>query len=356
MTSVQQVCQELLPDLDEDIFDYIVGALEEFQSEAVGAADPDETEAMISGFLESAEYVSEPEEAAAKAQELVARVSAVAASGSGSSDVPQKLSEETKKLMIRVDEHQSSGAAAAAATRVNKNTLIENEPVSDKDQKLAKKRDDKASKKQEKAQKYGKQTPAQQAEQQALQVEAELAAARIAAVQARTKLGAYKGALDAKSFTLPNPGGGQPLLEDAACRLVWGRRYGLIGRNGTGKSTMLRAFAARRVGEVPPNVTVHYVSQEVNLTDEQRLKTPIQIVVDADVERSLLLEELEDLNQQASAGELNAKGSERHGAVLARLEEIGADSAARRAESLLDNLGFSKELQQRPLSQLSGGW
>jgi len=352
MTSVQQVCQELLPDLDEDIFDYIVGALEEFQSEAVGAADPDETEAMISGFLESAEYVSEPEEAAAKAQELVARVSA-AASGSCSSDVPQKLSEETKKMMIRVDEHPSSGAAAA---RVNKNTLMENEPVSDKDQKLAKKRDDKASKKQEKAQKYGKQTPAQQAEQQALQVDAELAAARIAAVQARTKLGAYKGALDAKSFTLPNPGGGQPLLEDAACRLVWGRRYGLIGRNGTGKSTMLRAFAARRVGEVPPNVTVHYVSQEVNLTDEQRLKTPIQIVVDADVERSLLLEELEDLNQQASAGELNAKGSERHGAVLARLEEIGVDSAARRAESLLDNLGFTKELQQRPLSQLSGGW
>ena len=119
---------------------------------------------------------------------------------------------------------------------------------------------------------------------------------------------------------------------------------------------MLRAFAARRVGEVPENVTVHYVSQEVNLTAEQRLKTPVQIVVDADLERSLLLDEMTSLDEQAAAGELDAKGSQQHGDVLARLEEINADSASRRAESLLDNLGFTKELQQRPLSQLSGGW
>ena len=66
--------------------------------------------------------------------------------------------------------------------------------------------------------------------------------------------------LDAASFTLPNPGGWQPLLEDTACRLVWGKRYSLIRRNGMGKSTMLQAFAAPRVGNVPPNVSVHYVS------------------------------------------------------------------------------------------------
>ncbi len=49
-----------------------------------------------------------------------------------------------------------------------------------------------------------------------------------------------------------------------------------------GKSTMLKAFAARRVGDVPAQVSVHYVSQEVNLTDEQRGKTPVMCVVDAD--------------------------------------------------------------------------
>lgn len=118
----------------------------------------------------------------------------------------------------------------------------------------------------------------------------------------------------------------------------------------------MRAFAARRVGEVPENVTVHYVSQEVNLTAEQRLKTPVEIVVDADLERRLLLDELSSLDKLAAAGDLDATGSKRHGEVMARLEEIEADSAPRRAETLLDNLGFSKELQQRSLSQLSGGW
>ncbi len=110
------------------------------------------------------------------------------------------------------------------------------------------------------------------------------------------------------------------------------------------------------MGEIPENVTVHYVSQEVNLTASQRLKTPVEIVVDADLERTLLLDELATLDQLASAGELDTKGSKRHGEVLGRLDEIGADSAPRRAEALLETLGFSKEFLKRPLSQLSGGW
>ena len=93
--------------------------------------------------------------------------------------------------------------------------------------------------------------------------EAELQAAREASAKSRTELGAYKGALEAASFTLPNPGGGANLLEDAACTLVRGRCYGLIGRNGKGKSTMLRALAARRVGAVPPNVVVRACTMQI---------------------------------------------------------------------------------------------
>jgi ATP-binding cassette subfamily F protein 3 len=201
-----------------------------------------------------------------------------------------------------------------------------------------------------------KPSEAEQAAAQAFEIDSELHEARLAAVKARTKLGAYKGALDATSFTLPNPGGGIPLLEDAACTLVWGRKYGLIGRNGMGKSTMLRAFAARRVGDVPENVTVHYVSQEVNLTPAQSLKTPVECVIEADIERTLLLEELKAIDAEAAAGTLDEKGSKRHGEVLSRLDEIGSDSAERRATALLENLGFSLELRSRPLAQLSGGW
>ena len=342
--SVKDVCSELLEDLDEDIFEYIVGALEDYRCGGPDQADADETASMVSSFLESAGYAEDEGAAMVKANELMRRLGAPPPAGGGSSPAcsgPQKLSEDVKRMTLTLS---SSLVAEKTATASGKNTLME-------DQQSAK-----IAKKSSRPKKDLSTLAYERAEGQALELEAELHAARVASIQARTKLGSYKGALDAPSFTLPNPGGGQPLLEDSACRLVWGRRYGLIGRNGTGKSTLLRALAARRVGEIPANVTVHYVSQEVNLTQAQREKTPVQCVVDADLERTMLLDESRDLARRADAGELDAMGSRRHADVMSRLGEIDADSADRRARALLDNLGFGPELQNRPLARQSGGW
>lgn len=209
--SVRDVCTELLPDLDEDIFEYIVGALEEFQSDA--DADPEETATMVSSFLESAGYVEDEDEALAKAKQLIEKIGG--GGDAAASDEPQKLSDDVKKMTLSLQDTATSTSEPTVAT--NKNTLIEDHQTI------------KTSKK-NKAKKSNTHSAFEQAEQQALELEEELRAARISAVQARTKMGSYKGALDAPCFTLPNPGGGQPLLEDAACRMVWGRRYGLIGR------------------------------------------------------------------------------------------------------------------------------
>ena len=91
-------------------------------------------------------------------------------------------------------------------------------------------------------------------------------------------------------FQLPNPGGGADLLENASMILVPGHRYGLIGRNGKGKSTLLKFLASRRVGGLDPSTSVHYVSQEVSLTPAQEEAKPASLVVEADVERRLLME------------------------------------------------------------------
>lgn len=354
MRFVNEICQEVLAGLDGDILEYIVGALEEYSSSAGGSNDGDASEEetcdMITSFLESAGYVSNECEARAKAKDLIARLKdappSTASSYSSSGAPLHKLSEDIKKMNLSTS---LLTAAATSTLKNNKNTIIE-------DTASAKK----ANNKQPSSPKNKKESHSlralQQANEQSAELEAELQAARIASIQSRTQLGSYKGSLDASSFTLPNPGGGQPLIEDSACRLVWGHRYGLIGRNGMGKSTLLKALAARRVGDIPPNVTVHYVSQDVNLTSEQQLKTPVECVVDADLERTLLLEELHIVTKLADDGELDATGSARHEYLICRLEEINADSAHRRAKVLLDNLGFSIELQNRPLSQLSGGW
>ena len=345
--TVRDICTDLLSDLDEDIFEYIVGALEEADLDDDDSKE--ETATMVSSFLQSAGYLEEEDKALAKANEVIQNIK-----GGSDGDVvkkrndgePQKLSDETKRLTLSLDDVAVVEDDDNPRQRNTNNTLME-----DQQAKQSKKKSNTNTNS-----KSNKPSQHQLAEQQAKEVEEELFAARIAAVKSRTELGAYKGSLDATSFTLPNPGGGQPLLEDAACRFNWGRRYGLIGRNGMGKSTMLKAIASRRVGNIPKQVTVHYVSQEVNLTPSQASKTPVECVVGADLERTLLLEELTILNDKADQGDLDTKGSQRHGEVLERLEEIGADSADRRAISLLDNLGFSKELQSRPLTQLSGGW
>jgi ATPase subunit of ABC transporter with duplicated ATPase domains len=45
--------------------------------------------------------------------------------------------------------------------------------------------------------------------------------------------------------------------------LAFGRRYGLIGRNGTGKTTLLRAMAGHQIKGIPANCQILHVEQEV---------------------------------------------------------------------------------------------
>lgn len=188
------------------------------------------------------------------------------------------------------------------------------------------------------------------------ELEQEIEAAKLLAAKARSEQGAFNGVIEASDFTLPNPGGGAPLLEKASVTLVRGHRYGLIGRNGKGKSTLLKAMAARRVGNIPSNVTVHYVTQDVELSDVTREMTPVQCVLAADIERHILTNELDLLERAAAAEKLDSAGQQRHVQVIEQLQLIDADSAERRAVDLLKNLGFSDELRARPLKELSGGW
>lgn len=56
--------------------------------------------------------------------------------------------------------------------------------------------------------------------------------------------------------------GGHRILTDAAFTLAYGRRYGLVGQNGIGKSTLLRALSRREVA-IPNHISILHVEQEV---------------------------------------------------------------------------------------------
>jgi ATP-binding cassette subfamily F protein 3 len=158
------------------------------------------------------------------------------------------------------------------------------------------------------------------------------------------------GAGGSRDITLENlviSNGGEVLVEDGSLTLAHGRRYGLIGRNGTGKSTLLRAIANRGVAGLSAATQVLHVEQEVTGDDTSVLES----VLSADGERVALLAEEAKLLADASGA-----GSDRLSAVYARLLEIDAYTAEARAAAILAGLSFPPDAQQRPTKSFSGGW
>ncbi|KAL5535075.1 hypothetical protein ACEPAF_3168 [Sanghuangporus sanghuang] len=151
------------------------------------------------------------------------------------------------------------------------------------------------------------------------------------------------------------------ILSGASLTLAYGRRYGLIGRNGVGKSTLLRHIALREV-PVPSHITILFVEQEIVGDDT----SAIESVLKADVWRETLLKEEAALN--AKLVELEKEGDDRRfedarEEAAARLAEVHqsladmeAESGPARAATLLAGLGFSEADQQRPTKSFSGGW
>lgn len=163
--------------------------------------------------------------------------------------------------------------------------------------------------------------------------------------------------------------GGKRILTDTSLTLAYGRRYGLVGQNGIGKSTLLRALSRREVA-IPTYISILHVEQEITGDDT----SAIQAVLDADVWRKKLLKDQEKITQQLA--DLEAQRSQLAdtsrdattldkekdgldttlGDIQAKLGEMESDKAESRAASILAGLGFSPERQQFATKTFSGGW
>ncbi|TYG61347.1 hypothetical protein ES288_D07G140500v1 [Gossypium darwinii] len=150
---------------------------------------------------------------------------------------------------------------------------------------------------------------------------------------------------------------GKELLKNASVKISHGKRYGLVGPNGMGKSTLLKLLAWRKI-PVPKNIDVLLVEQEVVGDD----RTALQAVVSANEELFRLREEVAALqNSSASNGEdendLNGDDAgERLAELYEKLQILGSDAAEAQASKILAGLGFTKAMQGRPTRSFSGGW
>ncbi|MBS0563059.1 MAG: ABC-F family ATP-binding cassette domain-containing protein [Proteobacteria bacterium] len=139
---------------------------------------------------------------------------------------------------------------------------------------------------------------------------------------------------------------GRPLFEAASATIPTGHKVGLVGQNGTGKTTLFRLIRgelALEGGEIalPSRARIGGVAQEVPSSSTSLLDT----VLAADEERASLLAESH-----------HAADPHRIAEIQHRLADIDAWSAEGRASAILRGLGFDAEAQRRPCSDFSGGW
>ncbi|CAL4068505.1 unnamed protein product, partial [Meganyctiphanes norvegica] len=161
---------------------------------------------------------------------------------------------------------------------------------------------------------------------------------------------ALENAVDIKIENFSISAKGKALFVNAQLLIAAGRRYGLVGPNGHGKTTLLRHIQSRALN-IPPNIDVLYCEQEVVADD-----TPaIEAVLRADEKRTTLLKEKDQLE-----GDMKKKGKsvdmDRLQDVYDELKSIGADKAEPKARRILAGLGFTKEMQGRATNRFSGGW
>jgi len=140
--------------------------------------------------------------------------------------------------------------------------------------------------------------------------------------------------------------GAKTLLEGADLTLYAGERVGLIGANGSGKTSLFALLrnelhADKGDAELPAHWRIAEVAQETPALD----RPAVEYAIDGDVRLRQLEAELEAAHDGTRMAELHVA-----------LGDAGVYTVRSRAESLLLGLGFSQKEITQPVSKFSGGW
>eukprot|EP01100_Stratorugosa_tubuloviscum_P010309 TRINITY_DN43_c1_g2_i1.p1 TRINITY_DN43_c1_g2~~TRINITY_DN43_c1_g2_i1.p1 ORF type:complete len:599 (-),score=308.24 TRINITY_DN43_c1_g2_i1:32-1828(-) len=147
-----------------------------------------------------------------------------------------------------------------------------------------------------------------------------------------------------ENFTLTYHG--KQLISDTIIELNWGRTYGLIGFNGTGKSTFLEALATREIG-IPERFDIYLLKSEAEPSERTALRDVIDEAEKEVIRLEKLAETILDTEGPESLYLLD---------IYDRLTELDPQTFEKRAAEILFGLGFSPLRQNIKTKDLSGGW
>ncbi|MBS1974865.1 MAG: ABC-F family ATP-binding cassette domain-containing protein, partial [Bacteroidetes bacterium] len=153
--------------------------------------------------------------------------------------------------------------------------------------------------------------------------------------------------------------GARAILENATWHIQPNERIGLIGYNGTGKSTLLKLL----VGEYLPsegtversrNTTIGYLHQDLLSFDNNG--SILEVAMGA-FEKVLWLEkEIERLGQELEKNAEDGRLLHQYADALHEMDVLGGYNIHHQTEEVLQGLGFSNADLQRPFREFSGGW
>lgn len=139
---------------------------------------------------------------------------------------------------------------------------------------------------------------------------------------------------------------GKVLIQDSTLELNYGRRYGLLGENGCGKSTFLKAIAAREY-PIPENIDIYLLDEPAAPTEYSALE---YVVREAQAE----LKRLEDLVEKIIVED--GPESELLEPLYERIDSLDPDTFESRAAVILIGLGFNSQTILKKTKDMSGGW
>jgi ATPase subunit of ABC transporter with duplicated ATPase domains len=165
------------------------------------------------------------------------------------------------------------------------------------------------------------------------------------------------------TISLPSAGGvnnSNDIVRNTTIDIARGHRYGLMGRNGVGKSSLLRALYRSEIPGMPQGMRIVLVDQQVSGRDDA---SALQVLMEADADRVRLLKEQEDLEQKMDqhSEELSTEELteivERLSIVSEELDLRGtSEQLEEQALKILKGLQFTKDMIHGPTATLSGGW
>ncbi len=152
--------------------------------------------------------------------------------------------------------------------------------------------------------------------------------------------------------------GARTIFEDATWHIQPNERIGLIGYNGTGKSTILKVLTgqyqlSRGTVEKGRETTIGFLHQDLLSFDTN--DSILQVAMSA-FEKVLALEkEIEELGKQLEITPTDELGN-KYAELLHDLDVLDGYSVHHRTEEILQGLGFPNADLHRPYKEFSGGW